>query len=65
MSNLTSEIAGDDRALLNHRILRLTQRQAAALATHLDAIVNDLEPADAREQRYGVVVGVYRHGRTR
>lgn len=65
MSNLTGEIAGDDRALLNHRILRLTERQATALATHLDTIVNDLEPAGPREQRYGVVIGVYRHGRTR
>jgi DNA-binding transcriptional ArsR family regulator len=65
MSNLTSEIAGDDRALLNHRTLRLTERQAAALAAHLDALVHELEPAGAREQRYGVVVGVYRHGRGR
>jgi DNA-binding transcriptional ArsR family regulator len=65
MSNLTSEIAGDDQALLNHRTLRLTERQAAVLATHLDSIVNELEPASPREQRYGVVVSVYRHGRTR
>jgi hypothetical protein len=65
MSNLTSEIAGDDRALPNHRTLRLTERQAAALAAHLDTIVHELEPAGPREQRYGVVVGVYRHGRGR
>lgn len=65
MSNLTREIAGDDRALLNHRVLRLTGRQAAALAAQLDQIVHELEPAGPREQRYGVVVSVYRHGRAR
>jgi DNA-binding transcriptional ArsR family regulator len=62
MTNLTSELAGDDRALLNHRILRLTERQATALASHLDTIVHSLEPAGPREQRYGIVVSVYRHG---
>ncbi|MGW6278402.1 ArsR/SmtB family transcription factor [Kribbella sp. NPDC055071] len=65
MSNLTSEIAGDPQALLNHRILRLTARQAAALAAHLDTIVNQLEPANPREHRYGVAVTVYQHGHTR
>jgi predicted ArsR family transcriptional regulator len=63
MDNLTSELAGDQQALLNHRVLRLTRRQAIALAAHLDAIVSNLEPAGDRERRYGVVVGVYRHGR--
>lgn len=63
MSNLTQALAGDQQALLNHRVLRLTARQAAALAAHLDAIVNNLEPAGDRERRYGVVVGVYRHDR--
>ncbi len=63
MSNLTEELAVDQQALLNHRVLRLTRSQAAALAAHLDAIVNDLKPAGDRERRYGVVVSVYRHGR--
>lgn len=63
MNNLTEELAGDQHALLNHRVLRLTRQQAAALAAHLDAIVNNLEPAGARERRYGVVVSLYRHGR--
>jgi len=63
MSNLTNEIARDEEALLNHRVLRLTERQAAALAAHLETIVDQLEPASPREQRYGVVVSVYRHGR--
>jgi DNA-binding transcriptional ArsR family regulator len=62
MSNLAEELAGDQQALLNHRVLRLTRRQAAALATHLDTLVSNLEPAGEREQRYGVVVSVYRHG---
>lgn len=63
MSNLTNELAGDQQALLNYRVLRLTRTQAAALAAHLDAIVNNLEPAGEREPRHGVVVSVYRHGR--
>lgn len=63
MSNLAGELAGDPAALFNHRVLRLTARQVAALAAHLEAMVNNLEPADDREQRHGVVVSVYRHGR--
>jgi DNA-binding transcriptional ArsR family regulator len=63
MSNLADAIARDERALLNHRTLRLTARQAAALAARLDQLVHELEPAGEREQRYGVVVSVYRHGR--
>jgi predicted ArsR family transcriptional regulator len=62
MSNLAGELAGDQQALLNHRVLRLTRRQALALAEHLDTLVSNLEPAGEREQRYGVVVSVYRHG---
>jgi DNA-binding transcriptional ArsR family regulator len=62
MTNLTDELAGDRQALFNHRVLRLTPRQAAALTAHLDATVNNLEPAGDRERRYGVVVSVYRHG---
>lgn len=60
-SNLAAEIVADDRAMLNYRVLRLTARQAQALAKHLDDLVNDLDPAPTPEQRYGVVVGVYRH----
>ena len=63
MTNLTEELAADPDALLNHRVLRLTRRQAAGLAAHLDAIVAELEPAGDREARYGVVVSVFRHGR--
>lgn len=61
LSNLIAAIASDDSGMLNHRLLRLTARQAKALADHLDALVNNLEPAPEPEQRYGVVVGVYRH----
>ncbi|GAA1706999.1 hypothetical protein GCM10009745_63580 [Kribbella yunnanensis] len=63
MSNLANEIAGDQQALLNHRTLRLTEHQAAALTSHLDKLVHSLEPANPPEPRYGVVVSVYRHGR--
>jgi hypothetical protein len=47
--------------VVNHRLLRLSGRQAQALAAYLDDLVNGLEPAAESEQRYGVVVGVYRH----
>lgn len=60
LSNLGADLAADDKALINHRFIRLTRAQAAALAAHLDAIVNDLEPADVREPRYGVLVSVHR-----
>lgn len=64
MTNLTEDLAADRDALLNHRVLRLTRRQALALSEHLDAVVTGLEPAGDREARYGVVVSVYRHGRS-
>lgn len=60
MDNLAHTLARDPGALFNHRILRLTARQAAALAARLDAIVNELEPAGDRERRHGVVVSVHR-----
>jgi DNA-binding transcriptional ArsR family regulator len=61
MSSLARDISRDPHALLNHRVLRLTARQASALAAALDATVNGLEPAGERERRYGVVVGVHRY----
>jgi DNA-binding transcriptional ArsR family regulator len=61
LGNLAAEIAADDQAMVNHRVLRLTARQAKALAAHLDELIQHLEPAPEREQRYGVIVGVYRH----
>jgi DNA-binding transcriptional ArsR family regulator len=61
LGNLSADIASDERAMVSHRLLRLTARQAQALARHLNELVNDLEPGPDREQRYGVVVGVYRH----
>lgn len=60
MRTLTGDLARDQDAVLNHRVLRLTARQAAALRAHLDRLVDDLTPAGDREARYGVVVGVYR-----
>ena len=60
MGNLTRELGADPDALLNHRVLKLTRRQAEALARHLDGVVHSLEPADEREPTFGVVVGVYR-----
>jgi DNA-binding transcriptional ArsR family regulator len=61
LGNLVAEITSDDRAVVNHRVLRLTARQAQSLAKHLDDFVDRLEPAAEREQQYGVVVAVYRH----
>lgn len=60
MVNLTRELGADPDPLLNHRVLRLTRRQADALVRHLDELVHGLEPAGEREATYGVVVGVYR-----
>lgn len=57
---VAADIASDDRALAIHRVLRLTAHQANALAEHLTELVNNLKPAPAGEQRYGVVVSVYR-----
>ena len=65
MNNLNDELAADPDALINYRVLRLTRSQAAALATHLDSIVNDLRPAGEREPQHGVVVSVYRRPPTR
>ncbi|WP_229669713.1 ArsR/SmtB family transcription factor [Microlunatus endophyticus] len=61
LDNLTAQILADASARLNHRVLRLTARQAIALADHLDSVVHHLAPAPEREERYGVLVGVYRH----
>jgi len=61
MSDLVAAVTSDESGMLNHRLLRLTARQARALAEHLDELVNNLEPAPVNEQRYGVLVGVYRH----
>lgn len=47
------------RPLLNHRSVRLTRRQALALAHHLDHVVTELEPAAPGEPTHGVLVGVY------
>lgn len=65
MANLTDELGTDPGALINHRVLRLTPSQAAALATHLDSVVHNLRPAGARELEHGIVVSVYRRRRTR
>lgn len=59
MANLADELAADPNALINHRVVRLTRSQAAALTNHLDAVVHGLQPANQRERQYGVVVSVY------
>ncbi|AKU15576.1 ArsR/SmtB family transcription factor [Luteipulveratus mongoliensis] len=60
LATMGEEIPPDDNHLLNHRHLKLTAAQAAALSEHLDRVVNDLQPANKREAEYGVVVGVWR-----
>ena len=60
MQTLNEDLIGDPGALFNHRILRMTRSQAAAVARHLDETVHGLRPAGARERTYGVVVSVYR-----
>lgn len=63
LANLNRELAADPDALLNHRILHLTRRQAEHLSRHLDQVVHGLEPAGEREPTFGVVVSVYRRSR--
>ena len=59
LANVADEIPPDDH-LLNHRHLRLTAAQAAALTEHLEQVITDLRPARAPEAEYGVIVGVWR-----
>ncbi|MET1060433.1 MAG: hypothetical protein ABWX84_12595 [Nocardioides sp.] len=56
------EIGRTGRPLLNHRVLRLTRQQAVALARHLDALVERLEPAVEPETSYVVLVSVHPRG---
>ncbi|MGC5166476.1 ArsR/SmtB family transcription factor [Luteimicrobium sp. DT211] len=59
LSSVAEEVAAARDPLLNHRTIRLTRRQAEALARHLDRVVTELEPAGEREASYGVLVSVY------
>jgi predicted ArsR family transcriptional regulator len=49
--------------LLNLRRVRLTRRQAAALAAHLEKVVEGLQEAGPAEPTFGVLVGVFQSGR--
>lgn len=49
--------------LLNLRRVRLTRAQAAALAAHLDRLVDDLPEAGPHEPTHGVLVSVFQSGR--
>lgn len=60
LTSIGEEIIRAPRPLLNHRTVRLTRRQAEALTAHLDQLLDRLEPADPREQEYGVLVSLYR-----
>jgi predicted ArsR family transcriptional regulator len=60
LTTIGEEILRAKRPLLSHRAVRLTRRQAEALAQHLDDVVNRLEPANPGERSYGVLVSVYR-----
>ena len=59
LATIADELSADEDHLLNRRRLRLTARQAAALAEHLDRLVNELEPASGRERHYSVLVGLW------
>ncbi|MFC5289898.1 helix-turn-helix domain-containing protein [Actinokineospora guangxiensis] len=50
----------DDQTLLLHRVVRLTAAQARALREHLESVVDQVPPANAREVEHGVLVGLYR-----
>lgn len=60
LASIADEMVAADDPMINHRTIRLTRRQARALAEHLDRVVNDLSPAGADEPSYGVLVSVYR-----
>lgn len=60
LSTIAEEIPPGDDHLLNHRVLRLTGAQAAALTQHLESLVDSLRPAVPPEHEYGVLVGLYR-----
>ena len=49
-------------ALLNLRRIRLTRQQAAALASHLERLVDELPEAGPREATHGVLVSVFQSG---
>jgi predicted transcriptional regulator len=59
-ASIAEEVDAATDPLVNHRTLRLTRAQADALARHLERVVDELEPASAREASYGVLVSVYR-----
>jgi hypothetical protein len=59
-ASIAEEVDAATDPLVNHRTLRLTRPQADALARHLERVVDELEPAGAREASYGVLVSVYR-----
>lgn len=60
LTSIVDEVVGATDPLMNHRTVRLTRRQAQALAAHLDRVVNELVPAGPDEPTYGVLVGLYR-----
>jgi len=60
LSSVADEVTQDPSPLLSLRTVRMTRKQADALARHLDSILKTLEPAGPREASYGVLVGVYR-----
>ena len=55
--------ASPTEALLTLRRIRLTPAQAAALAQHLERVVEELPEAGPREADHGVLVSVFRAGR--
>jgi hypothetical protein len=59
LASIAEDIPTDGEHLLNHRVIRLTPAQAAALRDHLDTVVEQLQPAGIPESDYGVVVAVY------
>jgi DNA-binding transcriptional ArsR family regulator len=60
LTAMIPDLVADPDHLLHHRTVRLAPRQAQALSTHLDTVVDGLEPASGRAAEYGVLVSVYR-----
>ena len=60
MLEVVHDVDADKTPRVHQRNVRLSPAQAASLADHLDHILHNLQPADDRHPRYGVVTAVYR-----
>lgn len=60
MVEVLHDVDADKAPRVHQRNVRLNPAQVASLTAHLDRILHDLQPADERHPRYGVVTAVFR-----